>query len=141
MISVPGFAAGRRSCQTDSTCLPAGSIVTTASASRTASAPEPAIRTPSALAASQEAAARSKPITLCPGLDEVRGHRAAHVAEPDEGDGGHVLPSAHRLTPAHRSGSGMNSVSPGTLSKRAAFQSAFACSMRSLREETKFHQM
>ena len=40
------------------------------------------------------------------------------------------------------SGSGMNSLSsPGTVSKRASFQSAFACSMRSLREDTKFHQM
>ena len=40
------------------------------------------------------------------------------------------------------SGSGMNSLSsPGTVSKRPAFQSALACSMRSLREETKFHQM
>ena len=35
----------------------------------------------------------------------------------------------------------MNSVSPGTKSKRPAFQSALAWSMRSLREETKFHQM
>ena len=40
------------------------------------------------------------------------------------------------------SGSGMNSISsPGTFSKWPAFQSALACSMRSLREETKFHQM
>src|SRR5258705_551225 len=39
------------------------------------------------------------------------------------------------------SGSGMNSLSPGTASKRPAFQSALACSMRSWREETKFHQM
>src|SRR4029077_17667979 len=42
----------------------------------------------------------------------------------------------------NQSGSGMNSVvSPGTISKRPAFQSALAASMRSLREETKFHQM
>jgi len=33
----------------------------------------------------------------------------------------------------------VNSVSPGTLSNRAAFQSAFACSIRSGREDTKFH--
>src|SRR6185436_20478024 len=40
------------------------------------------------------------------------------------------------------SGSGMNSISsPGTFSKWPAFQSALACSMRSLRDETKFHQM
>src|SRR5258706_134389 len=35
----------------------------------------------------------------------------------------------------------MNSVSPGTPAKRPAFQSALASSMRSLREETKFHQI
>src|SRR6266480_7559619 len=39
------------------------------------------------------------------------------------------------------SGSGMNSCSLGTCAKRPAFQSALACSMRSLLEETKFHQM
>ena len=39
------------------------------------------------------------------------------------------------------SGSGMNSVSFGTDAKRPLFQSSLACSMRSLREETKFHQM
>ncbi len=42
----------------------------------------------------------------------------------------------------HFSGSGMNSISsPGTLPKWPAFHSALACSMRSLREDTKFHQM
>jgi hypothetical protein len=35
----------------------------------------------------------------------------------------------------------MNSVSPGTGVKRPLFQFSFACSMRSRREETKFHQM
>jgi len=35
----------------------------------------------------------------------------------------------------------MNSVSPGTASNLAIFQSALACSMRSLLEDTKFHQM
>lgn len=39
-----------------------------------------------------------------------------------------------------RSGSGMNSCSPGTMVKRPALHCAFASSMRSLREETKFHQ-
>jgi hypothetical protein len=34
-----------------------------------------------------------------------------------------------------------SSASPGTVSKRPAFQSAFACSIRLGREETKFHQM
>src|SRR5215471_2804857 len=42
----------------------------------------------------------------------------------------------------HFSGSGMNSISsPGTLPKWPAAHSALACSIRSLREETKFHQM
>lgn len=46
------------------------------------------------------------------------------------------------IVPARgHSGSGMNSVSPGTVSKRPAFQSALACSIRSRREDTKFHQM
>ena len=36
----------------------------------------------------------------------------------------------------------MNSISsPGTLPKWPAVHSALACSMRSLRDETKFHQM
>src|ERR1700722_3430965 len=39
------------------------------------------------------------------------------------------------------SGSGMNSCSLGTGAKRPAFQSALACSIRSLLEETKFHQI
>src|SRR5258708_37407063 len=39
------------------------------------------------------------------------------------------------------SGSGMNSVSLGTCAKRPLFQSALACSIRSLEEETKFHQI
>ena len=39
------------------------------------------------------------------------------------------------------SGSGMYSVSPGTGLNRPDFQSSFDCSMRSRREETRFHQM
>src|SRR5258707_4855100 len=39
------------------------------------------------------------------------------------------------------SGSGMNSVSLGTCAKLPLFQSALACSIRSLLEETKFHQI
>ena len=50
--------------------------------------------------------------------------------------------AAARRAPSDQSGSGMNSFSsPGTVSKRPSFQSAFACSIRSLRDETKFHQM
>ena len=42
---------------------------------------------------------------------------------------------------SRRCGSGMNSVSPGTGSKRCARQSSWACTMRSLRLETKFQTM
>ena len=50
-----------------------------------------------------------------------------------------IVPRSSR---AYLSGNGMNSISsPGTLSKWPAFQSALACSMRSLRDDTKFHQM
>ena len=38
------------------------------------------------------------------------------------------------------SGKGMNSVSPGTFGNRPSRQSAFACSIRSIELETKFHQ-
>jgi hypothetical protein len=65
MTSAPACTAGTMSLQTDSTCLPAGSMVTTTSASATASRAEPATLTPSALACSQEAGTRSKPTTRC----------------------------------------------------------------------------
>ena len=35
----------------------------------------------------------------------------------------------------------MNSVSPGTGANFPVFQASFACSILSLREDTKFHQM
>ena len=41
----------------------------------------------------------------------------------------------------YRSGSGMNSSSPGTAANRPAFQSALASSIRSFDEDTKFHQI
>jgi hypothetical protein len=50
-----------------------------------------------------------------------------------------VTPSIFYVS--QRSGSGINSLSPGTLAKRPAFQSALACSMRALDDDTKFHQM
>src|SRR5262249_9240959 len=40
-----------------------------------------------------------------------------------------------------RSGSGMNSLSPGTLAKRPSFQSSLALSIRSCDDDTKFHQL
>ena len=55
--------------------------------------------------------------------------------------GGRFRRTRPRLLPLPHSGSGVNSASPGTGSKRPDFQSALAASMRSRREETKFHQM
>jgi hypothetical protein len=51
-----------------------------------------------------------------------------------------ALPTPRHGRP-HPSGSGMNSVSPGTGPKRPDFQSSFADSIRSRRDDTKFHQM
>ena len=45
------------------------------------------------------------------------------------------------MTGTVTTGSGMNSVSPGTAGNRPSFQSALACSIRSFELETKFHQM
>src|SRR3954454_2890255 len=71
MARLPGFTAGRMSLHTESTCLPAGSMVTTASASATASRNEPAIPTPVSRAASQPAGARAKPAAMCPALTRL----------------------------------------------------------------------
>ena len=45
-----------------------------------------------------------------------------------------------RRPPEDPQGRGIHSVSPGTAANRPSRQSAFACSMRSARLETKFHQ-
>src|SRR5262249_61859486 len=69
---------------------------------------------------------------------------------PDQIDGPNQEPTElHCPPPPSRSqrrifysGSGMNSVSsPGTSVKRLWRQSSLACSIRSLEDETKFHQM
>ncbi len=60
-----------------------------------------------------------------------------HLAKPCRS---HRAAANLLLTP-QLSGSGMNSVSPRTGANRPVFQSSLAWSMRSLREETKFHQM
>lgn len=68
--------------------------------------------------------------TLCLGEPNARG-RALFAPRQDMGWGGFAS-----------SGSGMNSSASRSGSLiRPAFQSAFACSMRSLRDETKFHQI
>ena len=68
MTSVPGRVAGRMSLQTAVTCLPAGSMVITASASATASRAEKVYSTPRVLSRVAEAGTRSKPTTRCPAL-------------------------------------------------------------------------
>jgi len=71
MARAPGFIAGRTSLNTESTCLPAGNMVMTVSASATASRTEPAMTAPLSRAISQEAAARSKPTTVCAALTRL----------------------------------------------------------------------
>src|SRR6516225_9831392 len=69
--------------------------------------------------------------------------------QPKEIDDPKPEPELHSPPPTPRSlrrifysGSGMNSVSsPGTSAKRFRRQSSLACWMRSLEDETKFHQM
>ena len=91
-----------------------------------------------------------------PALDMIRGeYRVSEWKTRDEitchirmalrsGKAAHAFKNVMewmRLRDRYRSGSGMNSVSSGTLAKRPVFQSSLACSIRSLLEETKFHQM
>src|SRR5512139_3328127 len=71
MISAPLAMAGTTSFQTDSTCLPAGSMVTTTSAPFTAPVALSAIDAPSALAWSREASTRSNAMTLWPALTRL----------------------------------------------------------------------
>jgi hypothetical protein len=82
---------------------------------------------------------------LCRRLDMSRfGANADRV--PGRSPGGLLRPFAvreHRVSgwiPIY-SGKGMNSASPGTGGNLPCFQSSFACSIRSLELETKFHQM
>src|ERR1700722_5992642 len=71
MMSAPLVMAGTTSCQTESTCLPAGSIVITTSAPLTEAIELSAMAAPSALAWSREAATRSKGMTLWPALTRL----------------------------------------------------------------------
>ena len=89
MSSAPVASLGRMSLQTESTCLPAGSMVITTSASLTASAAEPRCSTPSDARLIAGGRRQVEADDVVPGLDEIGGHRAAHVAEADEGDLGH----------------------------------------------------
>ena len=85
--NAPGLAA--RSPHTASTGLPAGSIVTTTSAAAAAAAALSAILTPVAARRVAQFRHEIDAEDGMAGLDEIVGHRAAHIAEPDEGDGGH----------------------------------------------------
>src|SRR5439155_18299492 len=71
MISVPLAIAGMTSFQTDSTCLPAGSMVTTTSAPFTEATEFSAMAAPSVFAWSREAATRSNAVTLWPALTRL----------------------------------------------------------------------
>src|SRR4051812_40830641 len=71
MISAPLAIDGMTSVQTEITCLPAGSMVTTTSAPLTEPTELSAIAAPSALAWSREAATRSNAVTLWPALTRL----------------------------------------------------------------------
>src|SRR6266478_5497091 len=74
-----------------------------------------------------------------------RGRSLARIAVMDRnfenGGGSRTRATEKRREGLVHSGSGMNSVSLGTCAKRPLFQSALACSILSLEEETKFHQI
>src|SRR3954449_2683962 len=71
MTSDPLLIAGNISVHTESTCLPAGSIVTTTSAPLTAPGALSAMPAPSELACFREASTRSNPVTLWPALTRL----------------------------------------------------------------------
>src|SRR3982075_1781845 len=71
IINAPFATAGNISVQTETTCLPAGSIVITTSAAFTAAAALSAMAAPSAFAWLREASTRSKPVTLSPALTRL----------------------------------------------------------------------
>src|SRR5580704_5020630 len=71
MIRVPLVIDGTTSFQTESTCLPAGSMVITTSAPFTEATALSAIAAPSLFAWSREAATRSKATTLWPALTRL----------------------------------------------------------------------
>ena len=86
MINAPLVMAGTTSVQTETTCLPAGNMVTTISAPFT----EPTALSAIAGAVGLGLIARGRHEIerghLVAGLDQIGRHRAAHVAEADECD-------------------------------------------------------
>ena len=98
MISAPLVIDGMTSVQTDSTCLPAGSMVMTTSAPFTAAAALSAMRGAVGLGLIARGLHQIEADHLVAGLDQIGGHRPAHVAEADECDACHV-----RFPPLERS--------------------------------------
>ncbi len=89
MKRVPGFAAGKAELHTSITWRPAGSMVTTTSASFTASTAEEATLMPLLLggvAKKGNEVEGSDPVT---GLHQVLRHGRTHITEADEGYRGH----------------------------------------------------
>ena len=86
MISVPLVIAGMTSFQTDSTCLPAGSMVMTMSAPFTEATE--AVGNPGTVGLGLIARGRHQIERghLVAGLDQIGRHRPAHIAEADECD-------------------------------------------------------
>jgi len=71
MIRVPLVITGTTSVKTDSTCLPAGSMVITTSAPCTAATELSATPAPSALACARDASTRSNAVTWWPALTRL----------------------------------------------------------------------
>ena len=90
MISAPFFIAGTTSLHTDSTCLPAGSMVMTVSASFTDAHRALADRGTIGLGLIARGCDQIERGHLVAGLDQIGRHRAAHIAEADECDVCHV---------------------------------------------------
>ena len=86
MISAPLAIAGITSFQTDSTCLPAGSMVMTTSAPLTEATGAVGDRGAVRLGLIARGRHQIERDHLVAGLDQIGGHRPAHVAEADECD-------------------------------------------------------
>ena len=86
MISVPLAIDGITSLHTDSTCLPAGSMVMTTSAPLTAADRAFGDRGAIGLGLIARGCHQIERGHLVAGLDQIGRHRAAHVAEADECD-------------------------------------------------------
>ena len=86
MISAPLVIAGITSFQTDSTCLPAGSMVMTTSAPLTAANRALGDRSAVGLGLIARGRDQIERGHLVAGLDQIGRHRPAHVAEANECD-------------------------------------------------------